>query len=227
MAKLKITDIFDDLHYMNKMAKIVSPEDRLMSNSLFYSVKSHIVNNLLITHKSRGFNVIFKSIDVHDVDYKTDELINIIFEKDGKILDVHQKLTEDLHRILDKHFPNWDLSINKNTYNRGDMPNFDIEKYKNAHQNLMKYIRRRGIFRDILNKKLSKRTWTYDIVLKHMTYFYPELSFKFKSGKIGNSDKKNLKVVVDVFVGKKRKFENILFVDFCNKHFYEFSKILN
>ena len=155
MAKLKVTDIFDDLHYLNKMAKIVSPEDRLMSNSLFYSIKSHIVNNLLITSKDRGFNVIFKSIDIHDVDYKTDELINIIFEKDGKILDVHQKLTEDLRRILDKHFPNWDLNINKNTYNRGDIPDFDIEKYKNAHQNLMKYIRRRGIFRDILNKQLN------------------------------------------------------------------------
>jgi hypothetical protein len=118
------------------------------------------------------------------------------------------------------------LNINKNTYNRGDMPDFDIEKYKNAHQNLMKYIRRRGIFRDILNKQVNKHHWTYDVVFNYMAYFYPEISFKFKSGKIGNSDKKNLKVIVDVFVGKKRKFEDVLFVDFCNKHFYNLSKTL-
>lgn len=224
MAKIKITDIFDDLHYLNKMCKIISPKERLMSNTLFYHIKSHIIENLIRTHKSRNINVKIKSIDTHDTEYHTDELINIIFEGDGKILDVHQKLTKDLHKILDKYFPNWDLNIDKNIYNRGNIPVFDDEKYKNAHQNLMKYIRRRGVFRDILNK--NKKYWTYDIKLKYINYFYPEILFKYKSGKICNKDTKNVKVIVDIFIGKKIKYKDILFIDFCDKYFNEFSKML-
>lgn len=219
--KVSISEMFDAVWYLNKMAKIVPPKKRLISNSLFYKVKAHVIMDFI--KKAHNYNVatdktsfedisfVINSIDFCEVNGGIQEFMSFTFKTNDNKIDIHTEVSKKFRKYLDKNIPDWEKVVRQGYIRSDDMPEFDEVRYKNSFDVFMKYIYENKIFLDILNTTY----WTYEQRLIHIKSFYPNIKIEIKEGKI--KGKEGAKAMVKVYVNDKVYAPNVLFKTFCNK----------
>lgn len=192
-------DLFDALYYLNKMAKVLPAEKRIINNSLFYKIKSAIVYNLIKYADAFGLTI---KIISRDMQYVGRTCYWIAFEilKGDAHLKIHSEENYELRELLDELYPDWDYNLTQYEYVRtDDFPEFDEEKYKNSYNVIMSAMRKMGIFVEMYNS----HTYPYEVATNYISYFYPEIQFVINK-KLTGSKAHDGQILADVFINGKK-----------------------
>lgn len=223
---VSIEELFDSIHYLNKMAKIIEPDKRLISNSLFYKLKSEIIKDLIFYSEFYELNIEILSIDKKNIDERQQDFLKILIKDidDKYHLEVHQELNEELINLINSCFKNINLDlIPKLNYekNLNNIPDFNKTKYAESYNNLISYVRNSGIFFDML----YKYNWDFRLKIKYLSYFYPEIKI-ITTKKVRGNNSIDSKIIADVFIyDKKSEFSCLELKTIFNKK--TIIKILN
>ena len=223
--KVSFPELFDSLYYLNKMAKVVAPKNRLISNSLFYKIKTAIIEELISYADFYNLSVEVKSIDSQTINNSSKEinLLNIIISNDENHFECHQEETPQLVSLL-QNFGNIDLdSVPTSQYSRqSEMPEFDETRYSESYINMMSYVRNSPVFYTMWNSN----NWSIYVRLNFLKMIYPEINIvTMKKLHNNNSD---TGIIADVYVNNiKTKYCQQKLGTICARYIPEVIKLVN
>ena len=217
--KVTFKEIFDAIHYLNNMAKVIEPQQRIVSNSYFYKVKSYIVEDLVIYGSFYGVDTDVIAIENHPVQGKRVKLVKLEFTaNDNSTLMVHQELTPRLRYLLNANCdPTWEELVTYGTYMGKDkFPPIDPDKYTWAYDTLQKWVRQTSIFVTMW----FSENWPYRVRLEYLHKTYPEIQV-VAMGKVSGNDSQAAGIKADVLINNKKIYSNVSLKWILKENFYD------
>ena len=209
-----LSELFDAVYYMNKMAKVVPLENRIIGNSLFYKIKSAIIYDLISYADMYGLTVKVKSRDFQ-CGHKINYWLALEISNDVNHLDIHTEENDEIVYLLDKFYHGWQDNIQETKYNRTeDFPEFDNDKYINSYNIIMSAMRKMGIFVQMYNS----HAYPYDAAIYYISHFYPEIQI-VTNKKLNGNKAHDSQILADVFINGKKVYTQKKMQTICVDYF--------